>query len=252
MRTQTLFDRYYYSKLGFVDGTEIFHGICKKQLASGRHILELGAGPANTTTAFLATLGTVVGLDVSNEVLANPDLAKAYVYDGNTMPFPSESFDMCVSNYVLEHVTEPRAHFSEIYRILRPGGAYCFRTPNRWHYVTIASSALPYSVHLRLANKLRALDRGTHDPWPTVYRANSRGRLTDLARVTGFVPQQIAMIETEPSYGAAHWLLFYPMMVYERVVNSTELLRRLRVNILGAFRKPRWPFSHHSEHEYDP
>jgi hypothetical protein len=35
-----------------------------------------------------------------------------------------------------------------------------------------------------------------------------------------------------------HPLLFYPMMAYERLVNSSELFSPFRVNILGTFRKP--------------
>jgi hypothetical protein len=38
------------------------------------------------------------------------------------------------------------------------------------------------------------------------------------------VPEELRMIEAEPSYGAAHPLLFYPMMAYERLVKSTSLL----------------------------
>ncbi len=237
MRTQALFDRYYRSKPGYIGGTEAFHGICAEGFGHGKRILEIGSGPANPTTAFLATLGTVVGVDVSDEVRGNPYLSESYVYDGITFPFREESFDLCVSNYVLEHVADPHTHFGEVFRVLKPGGAYCFRTPNRWHYITMASSLLPHSVHLRVANKLRVLDDGAHDPWPTVYRANDRRQLLRFAREMGFSPERIDMVEKEPSYGAAHWLLFYPMMAYERLVNSSERLGCLRVNIFGKFRK---------------
>jgi SAM-dependent methyltransferase len=239
MRTPALFDQYYFSKAAFVRGTEIFHQICRSHFIGGGRILEVGAGPANATTAFLAGIGTVIGLDVSEEVRNNPNLAEAHIYDGLSMPFPSESFDLCVSNYVLEHIVDPHSHFREIFRILKPGGTYCFRTPNRWHYVTIASSLVPHSVHLRLANKLRALAEDAHDPWPTVYRANRRGTLRSLAKQAHFQTAELRMVEAEPSYAAAHWLLFYPMMAYERLVNSSELFSRFRVNIFGAFRKPR-------------
>jgi SAM-dependent methyltransferase len=241
MRTQALFDRYYFSKAGFVAGTEVFHEICRSQLAHGGRILEIGAGPANPTTAFLADIGSVTGLDVSPELHGNPHLAEAYVFDGTKMPFAAETFDLCVSNYVLEHVADPASHFQEVFRVLKPRASYCFRTPNRWHYVTVAASLVPHSVHLRLANKLRALDADAHEPWPTVYRANTRSRLRHWARRSGLVPEQLRMIEAEPSYGAAHPLLFYPMMAYERLVNSTELLSSIRVNILGTFRKPGSP-----------
>ena len=237
-RTAALFDRYYHSKPGYLGGTQAFHNLCAQNLAGGKRILEIGAGPANPTTAFLATLGTVIGVDVSEELRANPFLSESYVCSGAALPFAAKSFDLCVSNYVLEHITDPAAHFSEIFRVLKPGAAYCFRTPNRLHYVTIASSLLPHSVHLGLANRLRALDEQAHDPWPTVYLANNRRRLNRLARQTGFLSEQMEMVEKEPSYGAIHWLLFYAMMGYERFVNSTERLNFLRANIFGVFRKP--------------
>jgi len=238
MDTQALFDRHYFSKTTFVRGTEIFHQICQSHFVSSGRILEIGAGPANATSAFLAGMGAVTGLDVSAEVRNNPSLAEAHVYDGLAMPFPRDSFELCVSNYVLEHVVNPEYHFQEIFRILKPGGIYCFRTPNRWHYVTIASSLVPHSMHVRFANKLRALDDDAHDPWPTVYRANTRSRLGRLAKSNCFQVEELRMIEGEPSYGAAHALLFYPMMAYKRLVNSGDCLSCFRVNILGTFRKP--------------
>ena len=238
MRTQTLFERYYYSRAAYVGGTTPFHQICQAHVANGGRILEIGAGPANPTTAFLSSLGIVTGADISLEVLDNPNVTEAHVYDGVKLPFPDDSFELCVSNYVLEHVTDPLSHFQEVSRVLKPGASYCFRTPNRWHYVTVAASLMPHSIHLRLANRLRALDDDAHDPWPTVYRANTRRRLVRLARKSGLWPEELRMIEAEPSYGAAHPLLFYPMMAYERLVNSTELLSSFRVNILGEFRKP--------------
>jgi SAM-dependent methyltransferase len=241
MRTEALFHRYYHSKPGYVGGTEVFHHICRAQLANGGRILEIGAGPANPTTAFLASIGSVTGLDVSPELQDNPYLVEPRVYDGITMPFPAASFDLCVSNYVLEHVADPASHFQEVFRVLKPHSAYCFRTPNRWHYVTMTASLMPHSVHLRLANKLRALDAEAHAPWQTLYRANTRSKLRHWARRSGLSTEELRMIEAEPSYGAAHPLLFYPMMAYERLVNSTELLSLFRVNILGTFRKPASP-----------
>jgi SAM-dependent methyltransferase len=237
MRTQALFDRYYFLNPAYVGGTELFHRLCKARFTIEGRILEIGAGPANSTTAFLAELGSVSGLDVSDEVRNNPHISDAHVYDGITMPFPNEQFDLCVSNYVLEHVTNPRAHFQEVFRVLKPGAAYCFRTPNLWHYVTIASRLVPHSVHLRLANKLRALGDDAHDPWPTVYRANTRGSLRKWAQQSCLIPEELRTIEAEPSYGAAHPLFFYPMMFYERLVNCSEIFGAFRVNILGAFCK---------------
>jgi len=47
----------------------------------------------------------------------------------------------------------------------------------------------------------------------------------------------MSMVEKEPSYGMKSRLLFFPMMVYECIVNYTEMLSWLRVNIFCAAKK---------------
>ena len=236
--TKALFDRYYWSKADFRNGTEQFHALCARNFASGGPLLEIGAGPSNATSDYLATLGALTGLDVSDEVRGNRALTEARVFDGGVFPFADASFSGCVSNYVLEHVEDPGAHFREVARVLRPGGTYLFRTPNRWHYVAVASRMLPHFVHVRAANRLRKLSDDAHEPWKTFYRANGGGSLRRLARGAGLEVGELRVIEPEPSYGAAHAALFYPMMAYERTVNSTAALEGLRANFLGVFCKP--------------
>jgi len=62
----------------------------------------------------------------------------------------------------------------------------------------------------------------------------SRGRLKELCRMAGLGKPVITMLEPEPSYGRAHAMLFYPFMIYERLVNSSRLFEGLRVTILMA------------------
>jgi SAM-dependent methyltransferase len=236
-RMDRLFARYYYARPDFIDGTTRFHRLCSESIRSGSSILEIGAGPANTTTAHLAALGAVVGLDIADEVRMNPHLAAAHVYDGGAFPFDGESFDACASNYVLEHVGDPHTHFAEIARVLRPGGVYCFRTPNLWHYIVLASTCVPHAVHKAVANRMRRLD-GAHDPYPTLYRANTRRTIARLAGIAGLATVALPTVEAEPWYGRSHALLFYPMLCYERVVNSSETFGGLRANIFGVLQKP--------------
>lgn len=236
-RTARLFDYFYYLKPGFIDGTNEFHEMIGKFASHRLRILEIGAGPDNVTSAFLASIGTLVGVDVSNEIRQNRSLSEYFVYDGENLPFGQDEFDLCVSNYVLEHVPNPIIHFREIHRVLKCGGRFIFRTPNVWHYVTLASWLLPHGAHTLLANRLRALGHDAHDPYPTVYEANTAHRLRQLAERSGLRVEELRMIEKEPSYGKAHWLLFYPMMGYERLVNSSRFLERFRANILGVLKK---------------
>lgn len=234
--TQALFDRYY-PKPRYEGGTLPFFRLRQNYIAPGAEILEIGAGPSNPSSEMLSGIGTVTGLDIDPDVKNNRWLSKAYVFDGGLMPFEDESFDACSSDWVLEHVESPAAHFSEVARVLRPGGVYCFRTPNLFHYVSMGARLMPHSFHLRLANKLRSLDNNAHDPYPTWFRSNTRSKIRKLCAAAGLDVVAIKMIEPEPSYGRAHALLFYPMMAFERLVNLSDRLSMFRTTMLVVIRK---------------
>ncbi|GAH75520.1 unnamed protein product, partial [marine sediment metagenome] len=150
-------NRFYCQKSGWVDGTTQFKDMCRKVIPEGARILELGPGPTNEFTRFLATLGEVTGLDVDDKVLANEACSKAVLYDGRNIPFASESFDVVASNYVVEHVEEPRRVVAEVRRVLRPGGVYVFRAPNVWHPVVACSALTPHLVHKYISTWARRL-----------------------------------------------------------------------------------------------
>jgi len=162
--TQALFEKYYFSRPGNEGGTRPFFRMFREQIPAGAKILEVGSGPSNVCSEELGKVGSVTGIDVDDDVRNNSFLQEAHVYDGVKMPFADESFDACVSNFVLEHVEHPVEHFREVARVLRPGGVYCFRTPNLFHYVSFGAWILPHWAHLLLANRLRSLQEDAHDP----------------------------------------------------------------------------------------
>lgn len=45
-------------------------------------------------------------------------------YDGTTFPFEDQSFDLIYSHQVFEHVRHPEAVLAEVFRTLKPGGAF--------------------------------------------------------------------------------------------------------------------------------
>lgn len=235
--TQALFDKYY-PKPRFEGGTVPFYRLCRENIAPNSRILEIGAGPTNDCSRTLGEIGQVTGLDVDPDVKNNRFLSQAVVFDGRKMPFEDATFDACVSNWVLEHVEYPLDHFREVARVLRPAGVYCVRTPNLYHYVSMTANLMPHSMHLIVANRLRGLGDDAHDPYPTWFRSNTRGKLRKLCRMAGLNDPALTMLEPEPSYGRAHPILFYTFMAYERLVNSAKIFQGMRITILMAARKP--------------
>ncbi len=201
-------------------------------------VLELGPGPSNTVTGFLADQYRAVdGLDIDPRCERNTHLRNAHVYDGGMFPLPDGRYDAVVCNYVAEHVEHPRETIAEIRRVLRPGGYFALRTPNRYHYVSLVSALTPHWFHRAAANRLRALPDESEDPYPTFYRMNTVGILESVFVDAGFEVRRLETVEKEPSYGMLHPLLFLMFMLYERLVNSAEEFSCFRANILGIFQR---------------
>lgn len=57
--------------------------------------------------------------------------------DVQSLTYPSESFDVCTSTEVFEHVPDDTKGFSEIYRVLKPNGVFVFTVPLHDGYETI-------------------------------------------------------------------------------------------------------------------
>jgi SAM-dependent methyltransferase len=230
---------YYHSRKNWIGGTTEFHQLIQKHVSKDKHVLELGPGPRNLTSEFLCRNFTSLdGLDVDEEVKQNPDLRRVYIYDGGAWPIPNESYDAVVADYVLEHLEKPQFTVAEAFRVLRPGGFFLFRTPNLIYYVCIVASLTPHWFHRLVANRLRNLPSETHDPWPTLYRMNRPRTIRRLMLRAGFKEVELNMVEKEPSYGMYSRALFFLLMSYERVVNSSKFFSPLRGNIFGAFVKP--------------
>jgi SAM-dependent methyltransferase len=78
--------------------------------SSGGRVLHLGGG---TTSPDLKGW-------VNADIL--PYKSVDVVGDGRCLPFPDQSFDLIVSNSMLEHIAEYQTVISECYRVLKPGG----------------------------------------------------------------------------------------------------------------------------------
>jgi len=230
---QKYLNYFYFDKPDWIDGTTQFHQLCKEHIRSGERILDLGAGVDNPTSNYLRTISNhLVGIDCTHDIEKNPWPKYSVIYDGTSIPIRSGHFDAVVSNYTVEHLEHPTIVFTEVARVLRPGGKFIFRTPNRYHYISLASLFIPYYIRKNLANWLRRIPQGGLAIFPTFYRANTRKTLENISNYCGFDILQFIIIEKEPSYGMRIRPLFLLQMSYERLVNRYEWLSMIRSTIL--------------------
>lgn len=200
---------------------------------SARRILAFGAGRGARELDLRGPDREVVGVDIDEDVLANPLVDRALVYDGRRLPFPDASFDLTCMHSVIEHLPEPASSFAEVARVLRPGGHLVFKTPNKWFYAMVISRLVPTRLH---ASVLRfATGRERRDVFPTLYGANTRRRLRRLLLAAGFVEVELHV----HLHGAGYLGFFLPTyligVLYERIVNISPLFEGLRGHIVGHF-----------------
>ena len=124
-----------------------------------RRMLDLGSGRGKFVLAVAALGGEVVGLELNPDYIATTlDQAqklglKIEVHQGvgEKMPFPDQAFGFINVAEVLEHVADPVAVLTEIYRVLIPGGSVYLSVPNRFglkdqHFHLYGVNWLPRSL----------------------------------------------------------------------------------------------------------
>lgn len=158
-----------------------------------RRMLEVGTGSGGIAHYFgrSGAMGwDVEAVDVEDVRLATDGYSFTRV-DGVHLPFEDDSFDVVLSNHVIEHVGDrgqQATHLAELRRVLRPGGVGYLAVPCRWmlvepHFKLPFLSWMPMGmshVYVRLASK------GTHYDC----RPLTCGQLEPMLGAAGFAWRQ--------------------------------------------------------------
>jgi glycosyltransferase involved in cell wall biosynthesis/SAM-dependent methyltransferase len=163
---------------------------------AGAEVLDIGAGSgviAASLAERVGPKGRVVAVDLHDQRVVSEGYEFVPVTD-TTLPFDSESFDLVVSNHVLDHVggrREKTHHLEEIRRVLRPGAACYLAVANRWvlvepHFRLPFLSWLPARLrtpYVRAARRGEAYDCDLP----------ARGEVLDLVRRAGFDYEELEL-----------------------------------------------------------
>ncbi|WP_442508743.1 class I SAM-dependent methyltransferase [Novipirellula sp. SH528] len=129
-----------------------------KQLATDdATYLEIGPGDCSVSLAMADKVGKVIAVDVSTEItrnLSTPDNFEIIISDGTSIDVPEQSVDVAYSNQLMEHLHPDDAleQLENVFRSLKPGGAYICVTPNKLsgpHDVSKYFDDTPTGFHLK-------------------------------------------------------------------------------------------------------
>jgi len=113
-------------------GVRYRHEVLKRiGVSTGDQVLDLACGTGQVSEAaarLVGETGRVVGVDPSSEMRAVAESKRGITtHDGTAeqIPFDDNTFDYVTMGYALRHVSDLRAAFTEMNRVLIPGGTVC-------------------------------------------------------------------------------------------------------------------------------
>ena len=157
----------------------------------------------------------VVGIDVSETAKENPFLDEFHlVQEQGYWPLEDESIDICLCDWVLEHVKDPELFFSECRRVIKRGGYLCIRTTNMMSYVGLFSRLVPNRFHALVLSKVQE-KRKEEEVHPTYYNCNTIRKINHMMCKYGFA-NHVYGYEAEPSYLSFSRFFYWLGVVHQR------------------------------------
>ena len=214
------------------DGTIAFYDRVNHLCPEGATILDYGAGDGHSISntsgwrksqLLIANARRRVGADADAGVLSNKFIQESHQLEASNhwrLPIADDSIDLVVCDWVVEHLPDPLSAFSDIHRVLKPGGWFCARTGNIRHYSYGVANLVKNTA---LERRLLGFAQGDRHTWPKRYRANTPSRLRRSIAYAGFRECTIVAWEPEPAYGMRSLPLFLFGVLWQRMAEAGML-----------------------------
>jgi len=205
----------------------IYDEILSNYITEATVWLDIGCGK----NEYIADLGhkakTALGIDMLN----NQDRVNASFLQANllSIPLPSGYANLITMRLIVEHLENIPEDFSEICRLLRPGGHLILLTPNSLSPVVFLPRLLPYRLKSWLIQKIFSVR--SDEVFKTYHRFNTPMKITKGLDKMSLL--RLEFIEQVPLNNVLLTLIFG---LWYSIVKLSPL-RYFRSNLIAVFEK---------------
>jgi SAM-dependent methyltransferase len=203
---------------------------------ANQSVLDLGAGEGALTQKLYEMGFDVQACDLFPEYFKFDRVKFTNVDVTRKFPYPDQSFDLVIAVEVTEHILDHENFFSEIYRILKPGGKLYVSTPNI----------------LSMKSRIRFLYRG----FPYAFNPLEMKNYDGLQHVASLTPDQYNYIavkyhfhpaeyDIDRSQSTSKWLyaFLFPFIWLNQRIKGFEPIHNQKKLLMGRllfliFKKP--------------
>ena len=224
--------RYAEDHPGWRHATQVYQDAVSARLTPATRLLDLGCGRGGVMERLHEHAAALAGVDPDFDSLRLRRLPGGWVAcgRGELLPFADGVFDLVCSSWVLEHLPDPATVFSEVARVLVPGGRVVLLTPNARHPMICANRLFGWTKGALVA---RLYCREEGDTFPARYRANSLRRIDELAQGAKMKRVSLHLIG-DPTYLAFSEVLFRLSCLLERLTPRSHRVHIVAEYVLSA------------------
>ena len=213
---------------------EVFEQTVNNYIENANPILDIGCGRGGLSEKLGQQGKQVHGLDIDwDSMLSHRDsLIRLCAGHCNFLPIKSSAYQVIISSWLLEHLSDPLTCFQEIKRVLKPGGHFIFLTPNKNHPIVMANILNRLIPRLQSILVERLYHRISADTFPAYYLANTYRTLLILAQKSGLQLIDLKTIN-DPTYTAFNEILFRTSIAVD------DLMPKMwGIHLVGVIKKP--------------
>lgn len=198
-------------------------------------LLDAGCGKKGIMNKYKGKTTMTIGIDMQIDALKlNAAMDYKIVSGVENLPFKNNTFDIIISQWVVEHLSHPEQAFMEFERVLKEDGNIILVTNSIYNPLMLFSAKTPDLIRDRI--KKRLLPREIEeDTFRTYYKCNSVSKMDRTLTGLGYKKEFIGYFG-DPSFFIFSKILF-PVTLFYELITSINFLKPLRMNIVAHYVK---------------